>query len=180
MRSVSQTRLLICERALFLPNATFSHTECSEVLLQDPVATYNPVSFTEFEFELPQIDFPTYFSTFTPRNFPSRIILTSKTYASDLSSILASTDSNTVEAYLVTRASLALAPYLGYGTEIWKADRALKEVLQGIKKGAVPDRSEWCVQRVEDAMGFAAGRFFVQEAFGGDSKAKGTKVITGK
>lgn len=51
--------------------------------------------------------------------------------------------------------------------------------MQGIKKGAVPQREEWCVQRVEDALGFAAGRFFVQAAFGGDSKAKGTKVIRG-
>ncbi|KAL5532721.1 hypothetical protein ACEPAF_4495 [Sanghuangporus sanghuang] len=149
-----------------------------EVLLQDPVATYNPISFSEFASELPQIDFPSYFSTFTPRNFPSQVILTSTTYASNLSSILSTTDADTVEAYLVTRASLVLAPLLGYGTEIWKANRALKEVLQGIKKGAVPDRSEWCVQQVEDALGFAAGRFFVQKAFGGDSKAKGTKVIT--
>lgn len=29
-------------------------------------------------------------------------------------------------------------------------------------------------------MGFAAGRYFVKEVFGGKSRAKGTKVITGK
>ncbi|EJD02334.1 endothelin-converting enzyme 1 [Fomitiporia mediterranea MF3/22] len=149
-----------------------------EIILQDPVATYNPVDFSELAEQLPQIDFPSYFSTFTPRNFPTRVILTSTTYAKSLSEILSSTDADTVEAYLVTRASLDLAPFLGYDTEVWKANRALREVLQGIKKGSLPDRSEWCVQRVEDALGFSAGRFFVEQAFGGDSKAKGTKVIT--
>lgn len=61
---------------------------------------------------------------------------------------------------------------------MWKAHRTLQEKLQGIKKGQVPDRTEWCIQRVEDTLGFAAGRFFVEEAFPGDSKKKGTKVIT--
>lgn len=152
----------------------------SEVLLQDPVATYNPVFFPTLAHQLPQIDFPSYFSTFTPRNFPTRVILTSPTYAESLSSILSSTNADTLEAYLVTRAALALAPVLGAESAVWKAERGLREKLQGIKKGAVPERSEWCVGQVEDAMGFAAGRFFVKEAFGGDSKSKGTKVITGK
>ena len=53
------------------------------------------------------------------------------------------------------------------------------EKLQGIKKGQVPDRTEWCVQRVEDSMGFGAGRFFVQQTFGGESRARGIKVIEG-
>ena len=151
-----------------------------EDLYQDPIGTYNPTAFTEFASKLPQLNFPMYFSTFTPRAFPTRVIVTSKTYASSLSSILSDTPREIVEAYLVTRAALSLAPYLGQNTEVWQANRALEETLQGIKKGQVPDRSDWCVQRVENALGFSAGRFFVQEVFGGDSKAKGTKVITGE
>lgn len=120
-----------------------------------------------------------YFSTFTPRNFPARVILTSTTYASSLSKILDSTAADVVEAYLVTRAALELAPYLGKETPVWAAQRTLVETLQGIPRGQVPDRAEWCAQRVEDALGFAAGRFFVEETFGGDSKDKGTRVITG-
>lgn len=78
------------------------------------------------------------------------------------------------------RAALSLAPYLGYTTEIWKANRELQEVLTGIKKGQVPDRSDWCIGQIEESMGFAAGRFFVKEVFGGESRKKGTKVITGE
>ena len=37
-----------------------------------------------------------------------------------------------------------------------------------------------CVQQIEDTLGSCAGRFFSQKALGGDSKAKGTKVNTGK
>lgn len=31
---------------------------------------------------------------------------------------------------------------------------------------------------IESALGFAAGRYFVKEVFGGDSREKGTRVIT--
>lgn len=148
------------------------------MLLQDPYATYNPVKFSEFAEQLPEINFPMYFSTFTPRNFPTRVILTSTTYAESLSRILETSEVDVIEAYLTTRAALELAPYLGMETPVWQAQRRLTEVLQGIPRGQVPDRGEWCAQRVESAMGFAAGRFFVQETFGGDSREKGTKVIT--
>ncbi len=121
-----------------------------------------------------------YISTFVPRSFPSTVIVTSTTYAASLSTILSETEDEVVEAYLVTRAALSLASFLTTDSDVWKAQRALVESLQGIKKGQVPDRSDWCVQLVENSMGFAAGRFFVQETFGGDSKEQGTRVITGK
>ena len=152
----------------------------SEVLQGNPFATYNPVEFNVLYRSLPQIEFPTYFPTLNPRNFPERVILTSTTYAASLSSILSETDNETIEAYLITRIALAYASLLGHETEVWKANRELVGTLQGIKKGQEPDRSEWCIQKVEDTLGFGAGRFFVQEAFGGDSKKKGTKVITGR
>ena len=56
----------------------------------------------------------------------------------------------------------------------------MDETLKGIRKGAVGDRAEFCVGRVENALGFAAGRYFVNETFGGESREKGTKVITGE
>ena len=150
-----------------------------DVLFQDPIATYNPVPFQNVSDALPEFDFSTYFSTFAPRSFPSTIILTSTTYLSDLSKILNDTDKDTLEAYFVTRAGLELSPYLGLDTEAWKAVRSLQEVLSGIKKGAVGDRAEYCITRTESALGFALGRYFVREAFGGASRQVATKVITG-
>ncbi|KAF5358499.1 hypothetical protein D9756_001692 [Leucocoprinus leucothites] len=149
-----------------------------DILLQDPIATYNPVHPTVLFDELPQVDFPTYFSTFTPRRFPNRVIVTYPEYARSLSKILNDTPNLVIESYLVVRAALALSPYLGTSTEAWQAQRTLLEALTGIKKGAVGDRGEHCVGKVEETLGFAAGRYFVNETFGGDSRAKGTKIIT--
>ncbi|EPT06082.1 Metalloprotease [Fomitopsis schrenkii] len=148
-----------------------------DILYQDPIATYNPVPIDNLTVQLPQIDFPEYFAAFTPRNFPNTVILTSVTYPSSLSVILNETDAETLEGYLVTRAALALSPYLGYDTEAWKAVRSLEERLKGLKKGAVGDRAEFCTTEVESALGFASGRYFVNETFAGDSKRKGTQII---
>jgi len=100
-------------------------------------------------------------------------------YTRSLTSILSETETDVLEAYLVSRAALVLAPRLGPSTASWKAVRNLREVLQGIKPGAVGDRAEYCVDSVDQALGFATGRYFVNETFAGDSKEKGTKVITG-
>lgn len=147
---------------------------------QDPFATYNPAPLSNLTKTLTQVHFPTYFSTFTPRSYPDRVIITHPPYAIYLSKLLEETPSDVIEAYLVIRAALALSPYLGLTTEAWQAQRSLMESLTGIKKGAVGDRSEYCIGQVENALGFAAGRFFVNETFAGDSRKKGTKVITGQ
>lgn len=105
--------------------------------------------------------------------------MTYPAYTRSLTSILSETETDVLEAYLVSRAALVLAPRLGPSTASWKAVRNLREVLQGIKPGAVGDRAEYCIDSVDQALGFAAGRYFVNEAFAGDSKEKGTKVITG-
>ncbi|KAJ7093237.1 hypothetical protein C8R44DRAFT_646354 [Mycena epipterygia] len=145
---------------------------------QDQFATYNRVPLANLTDSLPQINFPEYFATFAPRRFPEHVIVTYPAYPVSVSEILNSTSSEVVEAYLVVRAALALSPNLGMSTEAWQAQRTLLETLTGIKKGAVGDRAEYCVGKVEQTLGFAAGRYFVNETFGGDSREKGTKVIT--
>lgn len=120
------------------------------------------------------------FAAFTPRAFPDRVIIQYPAFVDSLASILNETDEDVLEAYLVTRAALALSPYLGTSTDAWLAQRSLYEALNGIKKGVVGNRAEYCLGQVENTLGYAAGRFFVKETFGGDSKEKGTKVITGK
>ena len=150
-----------------------------DILYQDPLFTYNKVAISNITETITQINLPNYFATFTPRNYPTEVVVTYPEYTRSLTSILNDTDADVLEAYLVSRAALSLAPQLGTSTESWKATRTLQEVLQGIKPGAIGDRAEYCVNSVDQALGFAAGRFFVNETFAGDSKEKGTKVITG-
>ncbi|KAJ7168203.1 hypothetical protein C8R43DRAFT_1121386 [Mycena crocata] len=145
---------------------------------QDQFATYNRLPLSNLTDSIPEINFPEYFATFATRRFPEHVIITYPAYTVSLSEILSSTSVEVVEAYLVVRAALALSPNLGMSTEAWQAQRTLLETLTGIKKGAVGDRAEYCVGKVESSLGFAAGRYFVNETFGGDSREKGTKVIT--
>ena len=168
--------VFICDAACSIHGCPRS----SDILFQDPIATYNPVPVSNLTEAIPEINFNTYFASFTPRNYPNRVILTSSTYPASLSAILKETSQDTLEVYLETRAALSLAPYLGTSTESWRATRALEERLGGIKPGAMGDRAEYCVGRIEVTMGFAAGRYFVEEVFSGESREKGTKVITGK
>ncbi|KAI0341783.1 Metalloprotease [Trametopsis cervina] len=149
-----------------------------DVLYQDPIATYNPVPISNLTDALPQIAFNEFFAAFTPRNFPSRVILSSTTYPAALSSILEETDRKVLLAYLETRVLLELSRYLGYSTDAWRAARSLEEYLRGIKPGAIGDRADVCLGNIEEYLGFAIGRYFVQEAFGGESREKATKVIT--
>ncbi|KAG5645919.1 hypothetical protein DXG03_005066 [Asterophora parasitica] len=149
-----------------------------DILYEDPIATYNPHPLSNLTDALPQIDFPAYFSSFTPRTFPRVVIITYPAYAHSLREILDDTSPSVLEAYLVVRAALSLAPHLGMSTEAWQAQRTLRELLTGIKKGAIGDRSEYCIGKVEESLGFAVGRYFVNETFSGESRAQGTKVIT--
>ncbi|KAG8802324.1 hypothetical protein FRC16_009920 [Serendipita sp. 398] len=146
--------------------------------LYDPIGSYNPMPFSQLVANLTQINLPNYLATFAPRSFPSRVIITYPPYVSSLSAILEETASETVDAYLTFRTSLDLAPLLGQDTPAWKVVRELREALGGIKKGAVPERSEYCARQVSDVMGYATGRFFVHEAFGGNSKEKAGSLIT--
>lgn len=149
-------------------------------LEQDPFGTYNPTGINTLKSALPQINFPDYFATFTPRFFPSRVIITYKPYPSSLSRILERTSSDVIEAYLVVRAALEYAPNLGTTTEAWKAVRQLQEVLNGLRPGAIGERSEFCMQKVEGAMGFATGRYFVNATFPSESKEGATQIISGR
>jgi endothelin-converting enzyme len=149
----------------------------SDKLQQDPFGTYNPTSINTLKSELSQINFPDYFATFTPRAFPSRVIITYKPYPNSLSEILKKTDADVIEAYLVVRASLEYGPNLGHTTEAWKAVRTLEETLYGLKPGVVGERSQFCMTNVDTALGFATGRYFVNQTFPGESREKATRVI---
>ncbi|KAG9105242.1 hypothetical protein FRC07_009462, partial [Ceratobasidium sp. 392] len=124
-----------------------------DILYGQPFETYNPMNLTDLADALPSIHFPTYFSTFTPRAFPTRLIASYPAYASALNDIIDDTAYDVIEAYLIAHASLELGSHLGTSTRVWKAVRSLQETLQGLKKGVVGDRGEYCLGKVEEALG---------------------------
>ena len=151
----------------------------SDIIQDDPIFTYNPMPIHNLTSSLPQIQFSNYFASKNPRAYPERVIITYPAYVHSLSLLLEDTSNDVIESYLVIRSALTLAPNLGLNTEAYKAARSLQETLQGIKPGSVGDRSELCIGKVEGTLGFAAGRYFVNQTFSGNSKDKATKVIMG-
>ena len=149
------------------------------MLYQDPLQTYNPLPLSNLTDCFPHVHFPTYFATFAPRTNPKKVIVTYPAYVTSLSDILEHTPPDVVEAYLIARTGLTLSPFLGMSTEAWRAQRSLEEAVSGIRKGTIGDRAEYCVGRAEQALGFAVGRYFVNETFDQESREKGTKVIRG-
>ena len=148
--------------------SALADASADEDFFNDPFASYNPVKLSTLASAVPQISFPAYFATFAVRQFPAeRVIISYPPFVQHLGSLLANTSTETLEAYLVTRAALTYSNLLSYETDEWKADRELREMLSGLKKGAVTERSEWCVDKVEQQLGYSVGRFFVQKAFGG-------------
>lgn len=162
-----------------LPLAEYRPFFCSDIIQDDPIFTYNPMPIANLTSALPEFQFSDYFASKTSRAYPERVIVEYPAYVHSLSSLLEDTSNDVIESYLVIRSALTLAPNLGLNTEAYKATRSLQETLQGIKPGSVGDRSELCIGKVEGTLGFAAGRYFVNQTFSGDSKDKATKVITG-
>ncbi|KAI6127044.1 hypothetical protein F5141DRAFT_1249521 [Pisolithus sp. B1] len=105
------------------------------------------------------------------------VTITYKPYPSSLSEILKCTHLDVIEAYLVIRAALEYAPNLGTTTEAWKAVRQLRENLDGLCPGAIGERTEFCLHKVEYAMDFVTGRYYVNTTFPGDSREKASESL---
>lgn len=125
------------------------------------------------------MDLNTYVSTFNPRNFPNKLIVTHPPYIASVKKILAQTPDYVISAYFVTRMSLAYSSMLGPSTAIKSATRVLQEVLQGLKPGTPEDRQKYCLKYVDalEGLGYIGGKEFIDRKFGGDSKLKAEGVI---
>ena len=142
-----------------------------DVLYQDPIATYNPVPMSNLTKTIPHIHFRTYFSLSTPRAYPDRVTVTYPAYSVSLSwsDRGLPRQSRRSGSFSIPR----------HDTETWQAQCSPVEPLTGVKKGAVGVRAEYCVGIVEDKLGFAVGRYFVNDTFRDQAREKGTKIITG-
>ncbi|KXN93377.1 Endothelin-converting enzyme 1, partial [Leucoagaricus sp. SymC.cos] len=158
--------------------STIAQASVSGPGLSNPISTYNPMNATAFFNLLPQVDFITYFSAaFNTSSPPDRVVVVSPAYYTALSQTLDGTPDQVIESYLVLQAGLTLAPFLGMGTDAWQVQQNLSTALSGTEAGAVGDRGKYCVGQVVNNFGYAAGRYFVNETFTGDSRQKVTKMI---
>ncbi|KAJ8517324.1 hypothetical protein ONZ45_g5490 [Pleurotus djamor] len=176
-KSTKQLAQSVVEFETQLANASLNY-DLDDILYHDPRAKYNPMPLTDLINAIPQVNLKDYLSAFLPHVIPPKVIVTHPAYLKALSGILNSTSASTVEAYLITRAALELSPYLGTETKAWKSQRRLLELLSGLKEGVADDRSQYCTTTVESALGFATGRYFVNQTFSEDSREQAMNVVT--
>jgi endothelin-converting enzyme len=85
------------------------------------------------------MDFPGFVSSFAPRNFPEKVIVTHPPYFENLEGPIERTSAEALQA---SQAALQLAPFLGLNTELWKAVNKFNQALNGIKRGTPTDREK--------------------------------------
>ncbi|GAA5931410.1 hypothetical protein JCM3775_005017 [Rhodotorula graminis] len=147
-------------------------------VIDNPTGEYNPHNASMLAHLFPSISFADYFASFTPRpRFPDPVIVRAPTYMGNLSALLEHTAPDVLEAYFVVQISQQLAPLLGAKQPLHKTVLALSNRLKGLPADVSPPRDDTCLNEVVSAFGFAVGRYFVEEAFGGDSKEYAEEVI---
>jgi len=123
------------------------------------------------------VSFPNYFASFTPRPDYPKTIINSPEYLASLAGLVVDAEPETLEAYFIARASQVYGPLLGTKTVVRQQVDALANFLTGVPAGVRKPRSDTCLASLSSALGFSAGRFFVREAFPGESKDKAEEII---
>ncbi|KWU42337.1 zincin [Rhodotorula sp. JG-1b] len=144
--------------------------------LSEPGPTYNPYNATALQDLFPSVSFGDYFASLGPRpRFPEPVIVTSPEYFGNLTRILDAVAPDVLEAYFVSQVGFNFASLLGAKQSIRRAEQKFGNSLTGVD--TLPPRTEVCLDLLDNSLGFSVGRYFVEEAFPGESKKYGEEVI---
>ena len=144
--------------------------------LSEPGPTYNPYNATALQDLFPSVSFGDYFASLGPRpRFPEPVIVTSPEYFGNLTRILDDVAPDVLEAYFVSQVGFNFASLLGPKQSIRRAVQKFGNSLTGVD--TLPPRTEVCLDLLDNSLGFSVGRYFVEEAFPGESKKYGEEVI---
>jgi endothelin-converting enzyme len=138
---------------------------------------YNPYSTERVSKALPFLDIPLYLSTFAPRAYPVSITVTHPPYLKAVTRLVEATPDYVLSGYFATRLAMSYAPALGPDVPLRQEVRRLEEVLGGLKRGTEQNRHDVCLNRVNDIVGFIAGREFVKTSFSSEAKADVEHII---
>ncbi|KAF9376624.1 hypothetical protein CPB97_010686 [Podila verticillata] len=146
--------------------------------LDNSEVTYNPRSLAQIKEMIPSIDWSLVVERLsaTGAHIQDPIIVSSPEYLIKLDALLQETPALTLQNYFVWKLISQLAVNLDGETR--KPMMRLKAALQGVSAHMVTPRWEVCVDVVDAALGAMAGHFFIQQAFGGDSKEGAESIIS--
>ncbi|KAL4401122.1 metalloendopeptidase [Malassezia pachydermatis] len=149
----------------------------SAVAMSDPMDVYNPMTFKELQRLCPSVDWHAYFAAMGARTSPHRVIVRSKAYLHDLDAVWRSTSAATRQAYAQWKMVLHAGAWLSPDAPLAQPGRRLRNALQGLAPDTEMDRSHVCVQRVNRALGFMAGRYYVKRALKPGDRVRMTELI---
>lgn len=143
----------------------------------NPENIYNLLSISELKKIAPAIDWKLYIDRLTPVGAPfaENIVVTSPAFVSDISQLLETESSRTLEAYFTWQVIFSYANALG---EKARAPlRSLNYKLTGLNPKAVPPRWVTCIEEVNLSLGFLAGRYFVIDNFSASTKKRADEFV---
>ncbi|KAI8070891.1 hypothetical protein BC940DRAFT_174856 [Gongronella butleri] len=149
-----------------------------EVERLDDALQYETLTLSKLTSIVPEIDWDMLFAEIQPASTPHQdsVIVTSTDYLGKLSKqVLRKTSPQALQAYFVWRVLDAYTPALA--DRVRKPSQELNAFVQGTSVKQIPPRWETCLRQVDDAVGFLAGRLFVQESFAGDIKERADDFV---
>lgn len=145
---------------------------------QDAEAIYNPKTLSELAKIAPNVDWGLYVSHLLPPNapHPDKIVVTSPEFIGNVSETLLEKESTrTLQAYFVWKVIFAYSDALGQ--DIRAPIHRLTSKLIGTNPKSIKPRWDTCLDEVNNAIGFLAGRYYVIDKFGGDAKERADDFV---
>jgi endothelin-converting enzyme len=134
----------------------------------DPAFTHHPITVEDFAKLFPTFDYRRYISDTSPLVFPAKLNVDYPLYFSRLNDVLLSDlSSEVLQNYFATKVVLYFAQYLDPESILWDTWQTIRKIVTGLSDFENSNRKSWCVNQMEDAMGFAVGRFFAKRKFTG-------------
>ncbi|KAE8227071.1 hypothetical protein CF319_g427 [Tilletia indica] len=146
------------------------------VELSDPMGTYNPTSLAQFSYMLTSLDVPLYFTGLGVRQ-PDQIIVANTKYVRRVDSLLSRTRDEVLEAYILWTLLRTFGRGLGPHASLRQPFNRLDKRAKGIADDAKENRVGFCLDEINQALGYSAGRYFVQQTFSARAKARAEEII---
>lgn len=144
--------------------------------LADPIKTYNPVTVAQLSYDFPSLEWTSYLSALTVKP-PKSIILTSPKFIKSLDSLISRTKTDVLEAYFSWTIVRTLGMNLGPNVSLKAPAERLDRRSKGVDPDVQEDRASTCLASLNEALGFMAGRYFVEKDFPPESKRQGEVII---
>lgn len=145
-------------------------------VLADPLSIYNPIPVNKLAYTSNAVDWPMYLSALTVK-VPHNVLVHSPDFLRKIGELVSQTSDEVLEAYLIWTIVRTYGLNLGPKASLRAPAEALDRRLKGVAFDAKEDRATVCLNALNEALGFMAGRYYVQQAFPPAARNKVIDII---